>query len=306
VIKDASVFKDGGFIKVDDFKAIIDKYAKGVDIVFLTGGEALLHPELDNLANIVKSKGLSLKISTNGILIDRWIDSLKLFDFINVSMDGYDYESFKRLRGGTQDQFDRILVGLSLLKKNNIKFLISFLLSEENLDEIYEMLKFAYKFQPSGVEFHNINPHGCKDYTPLTLSSEKVNQIVKAIMSKSDYPFDISLPIIFDTESRHFKTAKCIQPWYYCCFDDKGDISFCCHLRHDRVIGNIFSNYDFNSDMMRNFRRQMIKGEYAADDCLYCHRRFMGEEYGHFDSKLKKWKSVLGKGAVHDDKGNNL
>lgn len=299
VIKDPAVFKGGGFINVDHFKTVIDKYAKGINIVFLTGGEPLLHPELDDLVQIVKGKGLSVKISTNGILISEKIDTLKSLDFINISLDSYDYQSFRRFRGGTEKQFDKILEGLSLLKKNNVQFMITFVLSEENLEEIYKMIEFAYKVQPSILYFHNINPHGSKDYTPLTLSSKKVNQIMKAIMSKSDYPFDIYLPVIFDTESEHFKTSKCIQPWYYCCFDDKGDISYCCHLGHSRSIGNIFGSYDFDSDMMRHFRRLMIKNEYSGDDCLYCQRRFMGEEYGYFDSKSKKWTCISDEGAVY-------
>jgi len=301
VLKDPDVFKGGRFIKVDDFRTVIDKYAKGIDTVFLTGGEPLLHPELDSLAQIVKSKGLSVKTSTNGTLTDKKIDVLKSFDFINTSLDSYDYESFKRFRGGTQKQFDKILDGLSLLKQNNIKFMITFVLSEEDLEEIYKMIDFSYKLQPSLVGFHNINPHGSKDYTPLTLSSKKVNKIMKEVVGKSDYPFDISLPVIFNTESKHFKTTKCIQPWYYCCFDDKGDISYCCHLRHNGAIGNIFGNYDFNSDLMGNFRRLMIKSEYPEDDCLYCQRRFMGKEYGYFNSKLKEWTLFSDEGAVYDD-----
>jgi MoaA/NifB/PqqE/SkfB family radical SAM enzyme len=305
VIKDEAFFKDGGFIKVEDFKAVIDKYGKGADIVFLTGGEALLHPAFDKIAKIIKDKGLSLKLSTNGILIDKWIDTLKTFDFINVSMDSYDFVSFKRLRGGTQNQFDKILEGLSLLKKNNIKFMITFLLSEENLEEIYKMLDFARKYQPSEVGFHNINPHGSNEYTSLTLQSEKVNRIAKDIMSRNDYPFDIYLPVIFDTESEHFKTARCIQPWYYFCFNDKGDIALCCQLGHEQELGNIFKDYDFNSDKMMSSRRQIIKGKYPVEDCLYCHRRFMGEAYGHFDAKLKKWTCISDKGTSHDDKDNN-
>ena len=109
VIRDDGFFTGGGFIKVDDFKAVIAKYAKGAEIVFLTGGEALMHPEFDKITQIVKDKGLSVKLSTNGILIEKWIDTLKSYDFINVSMDGYNYESFKRLRGGTKSQFDNIL-----------------------------------------------------------------------------------------------------------------------------------------------------------------------------------------------------
>lgn len=294
ILKNSDVFKGGGFIKVDDFRAIINKYAKGIDVVFLGGGEPLLHPEFGTLVEIVKSKGISAKVSTNGILINKRIDDLKSLDFINVSLDSYDYESFKLLRGGTQKQFDKILEGLSLLRKNNIEFMTTFALSEENLEKIYKMIEFAYELGASAVAFHNINPHGSKDYTPLTSNSKEVNQTMKAITSKSDYPFDIYLPVIFDIASEHFKTAKCIQPWDHCCFDDKGDISYCCHLRQNKAIGNIFGNYDFNSDLMRNFRRLMIKNEYPEDDCLYCQRRFMGEEYGYFNSKLKRWRLAKG------------
>ena len=84
-------------------------------------------------------------------------------------------------------------------------------------------------------------------------------------------------------------------------FDDKGDISYCCHLRHDVSIGNVFSNYDFNSAMMRKFRLQMIKHQYPEEDCLNCQRRFVGGEYGLFNAKLRKWMRFSNEGVVHDD-----
>jgi len=289
ILKDPDVFRGGGFIKVNDFKSIIDKCGPYTETVWLDGGEPLLHPELDKLLEIVKSNGLSPKISTNGILLSEKIEIMKFFDFVNVSMDGYNYETFKRFRGGTAKQFDSILDGLCSLRENNIKFMNSFMLTEENIADIYEMIKFAHEMKPDIIAFHNINPHGSKEYKPLTKSSEKAKQILDDITSKNDYPFDISLPVIFDTTSNHFKTAKCVQPWYYCCFDNEGNISYCCHLRQNPEIGNIFKGYNFNSDKMKNFRRLMINHQYPKDDCLYCQRRFAGEEYGFFNSRVKKW-----------------
>jgi len=289
VLKNKDVFKGGGFIKIKDFKSVIDKYAKKIEGVGLGGGEPLLHPELEKLVEIVKSNGLQASISTNGILIKKKIDILKSFDSINVSMDGYNYETFRRFRGGTKEQFDEILDGFSLLQKNNIRFQISFLLTEENIDKIYEMLSFGYKVRPTNIEFHNINPHGSEDYKPLTKDSEKVSRILDDVTSKNDYPFDISLPVIFDTTSKYFKTTKCNQPWYFCCFDSKGNISPCCHLWHQEEFGNVLKGYNFNSDRMKNFRKLMINNQYSKIDCLYCQRRFMREEYGLFDSKSKKW-----------------
>jgi MoaA/NifB/PqqE/SkfB family radical SAM enzyme len=289
VLKDADVFKGGGFIKPEDLKEIIEKHEKDIDIVWLTGGEPLLHPEFDGIVKMLKGKGLCTNVSTNGICIEEQINSLKSVDFINISVDSYDYDSFRRFRGGTQKQYNKIMRGLSLLKENNIEFMNTFLLSEENLEEIYKMIEFAHKSQPSFVSFHNINPHGSRDFTPLTTSSGKVNRIINDITSRTDYPFDVSLPVIFDTENENFKTAKCIQPWYYFCFDDRGDIAYCCHLRHERSIGNVFEGYQFNSPLMQNFRQRAIKNQYP-EDCLYCQRRFIGREYGHFSSKTKEWK----------------
>lgn len=220
--------------------------------------------------------------------MNKKIETMKSFDLINISMDSYNYESFKRYRGGTKKQLDRILDGLSLLRENNIKFMISFLLTEENLNEIYKMIYFGYETKPRAILFYNINPHGAKEFKPLTKESKKVNRILNEIISKNDYPFDIQLPVVFDTTSKHFKTSKCIQPWSDCGFDNKGNISYCCHLRHNANIGNIFKGYNFNSDRMKNFRRLMINHQYPKD-CLYCDRRFAGEEYGFFSSRLKKW-----------------
>jgi MoaA/NifB/PqqE/SkfB family radical SAM enzyme len=284
-------FEGGAMIRVDDFKAVIEKYGDKTEIVFLSGGEPLAHPRLDQLANIVKSKSkrISLRISTNGVFIDRTIDVLKSFDYINVSMDGYDYESFKKYRGGTPREFDKIVQGLSLLRENNIPFSNSFVLSDENLHEVNSMLEFCYGSRPDVVVLHSINPHGSKDFTPLTSDNEKVRKILKEICSRNDYPFDIVLPVIFDTQSRGFIEAKCTQQWYYAAFNDKGDMSYCCHMNHDESIGNIFKGYDFNSDKMQEFRQRMISHEYPKDACLFCHRRFTGQDYGRFYAKQKKW-----------------
>jgi len=291
-IKDPDVFMEGGFMEVNDFKSVINKYVPFIETVMLTGGEPLLHPKIDELVKIVKNKGLSVSISTNGILIIKKIDVMKSFDSVNVSIDSYNYETFERFRGGTKKQFNDILDGLSLLRKNNVKFSISFILTEENLDEIYGMIKFGCKTKPYYLNFQNINPHGSKEYTPLTKESKKVNQIFSDIIRKKDYPFDIQLPVVFDTTSKHFKTTKCVQPWYLCCFDNKGNISYCCHLRHSADVENIFKGYNFNSNKIKNFRRLMINHQYPKEDCLYCHERFAGEEYrgyAFFCSKLKKW-----------------
>ena len=280
----------GGYIKVSDFEDVINKYASVIEACGLSGGETLLHPELDKLLAITKEKKLPTYIATNGILIKNKIDTLREYplDTLSVSADGYNYDTFKEFRGGTEKQFDSILEGLSLLRKYDIKFLLSFLLTSQNVGEIGKMLEFAGMVKPSKVNFHNINPHGDERYLSLTTDNMKVVRALDDVVNKTDYSFDIELPTVFTTDSKYFKSAKCTMPWYHCMINYRGSISPCCQLVHSEEYGNMFKGYDFNSDKIREFRRTILYGEIMRE-CIYCQRRFTGEEYGIFDVKSKSW-----------------
>ncbi len=291
-LRDIDVFDDGEMIKMDVLQSLIDNYADVITTVWLSGGEPLLHPELSGIVNMLKIRGLSVMLSTNGLLIEEHVDTLATVDFINVSIDGYDYGSFKQFRGGSPHQFDNLVKGLSLLREHRLPFTISFLLSESNIGDVHKMLGFAKDVSSPRVYFHNVNPHGNEGYKPLTMTEGAI-EVMAHIMSRVDYPFDIVLPAIYDTASYEFRAAKCIQPWVGCYFDSEGDIAYCCHLRHSNAIGNIFDGYDFNSPPMMEFRHRMITNTYA-EDCLYCPRRFVGQEYGYFNMASKKW---LGRGT---------
>lgn len=281
------------YLSVDNFRTILEKYnAKTTGkVVFLGGGEPLLHPQFAELVDISRDYGLIPKISTNGILIEKHILALKKLDYVNVSLDAYNYESFKINRGGSPEQFDKIITGLNLLKENGINFSMSFLLSTKNLAETNSMMEFAEQIGPNFVYFHNINPHGNHSINPLTINDKDTQVFLKKFINKTDFKFDITIGAIFDTESEAFNKGRCIQPWFYFCFNSVGDVGYCCHLEHNKKIGNVFEDYDLNSAAMKTFRKNMIEGKFPAS-CQYCQRRFMGKEYAVFTAQDKKW-SVL-------------
>lgn len=278
------------YISSDKFCQVLEKYNKEMraETIFLTGGEPLLHPDFDQLVDICKEYSLSPKISTNGTLVKSKISSLLKLDYVNVSIDAYDYESYKKYRGGTPEQFDSLMGGLRALKQNGVYFSMSYLLSTENISEVDKMIALAEEIKPNFVYFHNINPHGCEQYKPLTIQDENTKIFLKKLLKRSDYPFNIDVSVIFDPKSPSFLQAKCIQPWYYFCFNSVGDVSYCCHLSHDANIGNVFNDYNLNSQEMVTFRKDIMRSK-VAKSCLYCQRRFMGKEFGSFDSKNGKW-----------------
>ncbi|HVN73479.1 MAG TPA: radical SAM protein [Methanoregula sp.] len=278
------------FITPEKFRELIRKANPGrkAEVIFITGGEPLLHPQIGELIAIAREEGLTARLSTNGILVEKKIDELEGLDYINVSLDSFDEDSFARNRGGTPHQFALIKKGIAALEERKKNFSLSFVLSSANLHEAPQMLALAEELKPPSIYFHNINPHGCTDYRPLTLQDPATVEFLKTVTSRADYPFDIWISAIFNTKSKQFRKGRCIQPWYYFCFNPAGDVAYCCHLSHDPGIGNVFSGNATNSPAMQEYRDSIIRGKIPAS-CLYCQRRFMESEFGHFDAKLQKW-----------------
>jgi len=282
------------FISVEKFRKVLETYNKDkkAQVIFLGGGEPLMHPEIEKLIDICREFNLSPKTSTNGILLKDKVPALKKLEHINVSLDSYDYASFKKYRGGTPKQFDAIMEGLKILKGSGISFSISFVLSTENVTETSRMLELGREIKPDLFYFHNINPHGSDHFNSLCIDDLNTKVFLNNVTNKNDYDFDIFLPVIFDTRSPLFLKSQCMQPWNYFCCNSVGDLSYCCHLAADKTIGNVFEGYDFNSPKMVELRKFIISRKFPPEimkSCLYCQRRFMGEEYGWFDSKAHKW-----------------
>ncbi|MDP6543326.1 MAG: radical SAM protein [Phycisphaerae bacterium] len=278
------------FIKVDEFKTILEAFNKRkfAEVIFLTGGEPLLHPDLSELIDTCREYDLAVKTSTNGILLPKVEEVLPKFDYVNVSLDAFDEASFKEYRGGTPAQFARIKEGVGILNDKGVNFSVSFLLSNDNISQLDKMLAFAEVIQPKFVYLHNINPHGCEGFESLSFQDERVVKELKGLLSTREHSFDIHVAHVFDKDSTAFTNGVCVQPWYYFCFNSCGDVAYCCHLAHDNSIGNVLEEYDNNSPPMRSFRDAMMKAKYPVS-CRYCQRRFLNDDFAHFHKATKQW-----------------
>ena len=109
-----------GFMNIDLFKYTLDKL-KSIDIGTIrlySTAEPMLHPKFDILVNIARQKGFKLGISTNGSMIHKYIDSLLEFEYIQLSIEGWDKESYEKYR--TPLKFENTLKNIKLLH-NKIK-----------------------------------------------------------------------------------------------------------------------------------------------------------------------------------------
>lgn len=86
----------------------------GVDTIRLTGGEPLIRKNLDYLVRTLANLSVTLKLTTNGILLDRYLEVFQEIGLkkINISLDTLD--KTKSVFITKRDYYDRIMSNLQL------------------------------------------------------------------------------------------------------------------------------------------------------------------------------------------------
>jgi MoaA/NifB/PqqE/SkfB family radical SAM enzyme len=289
-LKDDGFFENSQFMRLEEYRLVLERYYRYITNLTLTGGEATLHPELEQIIDLTRSMGLKVSMITNGILVEKNLSAIRKLDDLNITLDATDYDSFSRNRGGTEKQWARIMEGLQLLKENKIDFTISYLATSKNIVELHQLIAFADRFHPTTLRLNSINPHGPDTGLVLMKSDPTVMKTVEAIMERNDYSYNIKMPFVFDPDHPYFRKKICVYPWHGVYVNDRWDVAYCCQLAHEADIGNLLKGYDFNSPEMVKWRQRLLDLKLPLD-CLFCHRRFKGD-YTKFIAKKRLWKKL--------------
>lgn len=89
-------------------------------VILIGGGEPLSHPEAGWIIRYLGEHGVKIGITTNGILINRYMDEIAEFvDWCRISMDAGTAETFQRIRphASGKSQFDMICDNMRELGK---------------------------------------------------------------------------------------------------------------------------------------------------------------------------------------------
>lgn len=83
----------------------------GVRFAILSGGEPLLREDIFTLAKLLKERGISTYLSTNGLLVKECIEKIKKhFDYVGISIDGEPevHDAFRGKRGAFEESLKAI------------------------------------------------------------------------------------------------------------------------------------------------------------------------------------------------------
>jgi MoaA/NifB/PqqE/SkfB family radical SAM enzyme len=125
----------------------------------LTGGEATVHPQLEAIIKIGIKHSIKAQISTNGLLLEKFIPILEEIPsrkrpIIGISLDAADKDH--DLIRGHRGLFNKIIKGALEFKRRNIPFGFASTIFDENfltslprgnIDHVLNLIELADKFQ---------------------------------------------------------------------------------------------------------------------------------------------------------------
>ena len=130
----------------------------GVTKIRLTGGEPLIRKDIHVILKKLSSLGVELSITTNAVLVHKYIDALKEFGIksINVSLDTLKREKFSQIT--RRNEFERVYQNILLLIREGFHVKInSVLIKDFNEDEIIDFIELTKK-HPITIRFIEFMP----------------------------------------------------------------------------------------------------------------------------------------------------
>jgi len=246
-------------MKLDLYKEIVDEIRDCTyDIYLHHRGEPLLHPDLFEMIKYANRKGLRTKLHTNATLLTEE-RSYKLLeselDFISFSFDGYDKETYEKIRVGAN--FDETVANIICFLQLKEKFgktkpytVLQFLDIPEVKIDTATKKKFRRRFRSLPLDEIRVIPaHNWAGNVDLNQKTHHLSQLSRSCT----FPW-YSLTILWDGT-----VVPCPQ-------DFMGEIE----------LGNARTNNlhtIWNNEKMIHLREKMVEGKYKdLKPCNACDR----------------------------------
>lgn len=264
-------------IEIDAFESMIaDLARKGVKrIRFTGGGEPLMYRQFERAVKAVKSHGIWLAITSNGIILDRWVDLLKeeRVDEIALSIWAASEGSYLAVHPKAKNgEFYRILESVKRLRSGAFSPSLHLLnvINRHNFHEISKMGDLGRNLGAKSVYFTLVD--AMPDTKNLLLDSsqkikalEQVNQLkARFYMQNPEITWDnldgfearLKVADNLQYDEASVDEIPCYMGWHFARITASGDVAPCCR-GVEYPMGNIHqSSFDttWHSNKYDEFR----------------------------------------------------
>jgi len=148
-------------LDLDLFKSIIEQAKPlGLTGVKLTGGEPLLHPQIHEILEFIRTEDLRLTVETNGVLCTPELAQKMAAckdAFVSVSLDGAEADTHEWVRG-VEGCFDGAMDGIRNLVDARFRPQVIMAIMRRNKDQMEELVHLAEHLGAGSVKFNIVQP----------------------------------------------------------------------------------------------------------------------------------------------------
>lgn len=302
----------GEQLSVDEFKTVFDDIKKlGGEHLILSGGEALLHNDWENLAHHAVALGFKVSLISNGLIIDKEIAAKIKNTGINVvalSIDG-DEENHNYIRNNNKSYLS-VLKAAEYLRQENLKVNFITTVTKANITLLEHIENTICQFNPNSWLIQVGSAMGrLNRYPELVIEPEDLPKVVDFIIGakkrdKVRISVGDNIGYYSDNESELRKSYKTGDTEYFCgCFagclvlgiESNGNVKGCLSLQDDRFIegnvrkeslidiwnkkGNFAYTRDFKSEDLAGNCKKCEYGEICRGGCTFMSYGATGQLY---------------------------
>ena len=130
-------------LATEQWLAVIDQLADlGCRRVAISGGEPLVRPDVGEIIARVREQGMSCTMTSNGLLVKRWIDELQLLNSLTLSLDAVGPAN-DEVRG--EGVFDAVKDAIAVAKGVGISVKVNVVPSSKTAHLLDDLLEFIDK-----------------------------------------------------------------------------------------------------------------------------------------------------------------
>lgn len=213
----------------EDFNLYIDTLLNiGVQGIILTGGgEPTLNPDFKKITEWLENNKVPYGINTNFNIYHEFTPN-----YLKISLDGYDRDSYQKVRG--VDTYDKVIENIqhycNWKQENNISTNVGIQMLISNYGDATKFYK-AHKDLP--VDYFNLRPN---EDASFIYDEQTLSHIMSELKFLQQSDNRIVINYKWNYLNHPFK--KCYAHWSQIAINHNGAVLYCCH-KPNEIIGHI-------------------------------------------------------------------
>lgn len=303
-------------ILIKSFSEVADA---GANAILVQGtGEPLLHKALPEAIKVGAGKGLSIGISTNGVLLKKELQEKILEHLVYIRFSALDNNSvrYSYLHGCPEKQCDSLNRNIEnaviFREKNNLSLALfaTVYVFQDNFCDLYEIVKFYKKIGLDYIvvqeaTYTNYSPVGKGKYVSDEYSENEINDLKAKILTLNDSKFEVKIRFPINDETYIVGMNKKVWINHYCqginfytIISSDGEVYPCWRMwgKKEYSYGSLYENtfeQIWYSEKQKTIKRYINTTPPVGDECTVCNLTKLNEILYRYKNKSSKWKDFL-------------